>query len=164
MRLPLSVLDSDPETFIKGMEERGFVVLTDLGSGEEVARLQRPPWPRSCLIPICSTRKGSSACPERGVLKQVYAEAMTEFRALCAEDDASKARATSRKVYRNERGYESSPKTALHQHSTRLPEPAFAGVQHAVSGTCRSGKHAGAPPRTSGERERLLFSEAGIST
>ncbi|KAJ1475977.1 hypothetical protein T484DRAFT_1826447 [Baffinella frigidus] len=69
MRLPLSVLDSDPETFIKGMEERGFVVLTDLGSGEEV-----------------------------------YAEAMTEFRALCAEDDASKARATSRKVYRNERG------------------------------------------------------------
>ena len=36
MRLPLSVLDSEPEKFIKCMEERGFVVLTDLGSGEEV--------------------------------------------------------------------------------------------------------------------------------
>jgi len=36
VRLPLSVLDSEPERFIQCMEERGFVVLTDLGSGEEV--------------------------------------------------------------------------------------------------------------------------------
>jgi hypothetical protein len=29
---------------------------------------------------------------------------MADFRALCAEDAESKARATSKKVYRNERG------------------------------------------------------------
>jgi hypothetical protein len=42
MRLSLSVLDSEPDRFIKCMEECGCVVLTDLGSGEEVHAATSP--------------------------------------------------------------------------------------------------------------------------
>jgi len=36
VRLPLSVLQSDPKSFVTAMEERGFVVLCEIGKGEEV--------------------------------------------------------------------------------------------------------------------------------
>eukprot|EP00961_Rhodomonas_salina_P052521 704755-Rhodomonas_salina.2 len=87
-RLPVSVLEDDPKALVAAMEQHGLVVLTSIGEG-------------TCQqLWLSSTLESDHMLTGKGL----HAELMSKFKDFCALSDEEKAKATSSKVYRSERG------------------------------------------------------------